>query len=135
MIVASKLLETTRTELQVTDIPIRLIVRKQVKPGRMEDFMRFAETYSSKVKESEPATLAYEWFSEGTGTEVYLSEVYADSQSLLLHLTNLEAVRGQLIETSFTEDFLVLGDPDKQATEKLCSMGARIYRRQAGFAR
>jgi hypothetical protein len=119
----------------MTDTPIRLIVRMQVKPGRVEDFKRYAEDYSLKVKESEPATLAYECFLNESGTESYQNELYADSQSFLLHFAIFQAQLDSALEVCSIEDVLVLGDPDEQVVEKLSAIGAMFYARQGGFAR
>ena len=115
--------------------PIRLIVRMQVKPGKVEDFKKYVEGYALKVKESEPATLAYECFVHEGGAEVYQNEVYADSPSFLTHLATFQAQLDSALEVCSIEDIRVLGDPDELATEKLSALGAVIYPRHTGFAR
>jgi hypothetical protein len=119
----------------MTDSPIRLIVRMQVKPGRVEDFKRYAEDYSLKVRESEPATLAYECFLHEGGTEAYQNELYADSQSFLLHFAAFQAQLDSALEVCSIEDVRVLGDPDGEVVEKLSAIGAVFYPRHTGFAR
>jgi quinol monooxygenase YgiN len=115
--------------------PIRLIVRMQVKPGRVEDFKKYVEGYSLKVEESEPATLAYECFVHEAGAEAYQNELYADSPSFLTHHAAFEAQLDSALEVCSIEDIRVLGDPDQQVTEKLSALGATIYSRHTGFAR
>jgi quinol monooxygenase YgiN len=115
--------------------PFRLIVRFQIKPGKIEDFKRWSEAYVLKVEDTEPGTLAYEWFVDEAGTDAYQNEVYADSQSFLLHLANWDAQLDSALEVVSVEDIRVLGDPDKQVADMLSALGARVYSRHTGFAR
>lgn len=47
---------------------IRLIVRKGIMPGKLDDFKKMAEELTCGVEENEPTTLGYEWFVDEAGS-------------------------------------------------------------------
>jgi quinol monooxygenase YgiN len=115
--------------------PIRLIVRQDIMPGKLEEFKRLAESLTCGVEESEPTTLAYEWFVDEHGMTCYLNEYYGSSEDFLLHFNNLGPKLEAMLAVSPLREMQVLGSPNQEVKELLHTLGARFYYPSVGFCR
>jgi len=119
----------------MADTSIRIVIRQRIKPGMLEKFKQMTEEYTLGIKETEPTTLAYEWFMGDDPTEAYLNEFYGDSDAFMAHAEALMKVIGPMLEVWSMEEMIVLGSPDERVKEALGAMGAKFYAPTVGFAR
>ena len=115
--------------------PIRLIVRQDIMPGKLEEFKQLSETLTCGVEESEPTTLAYEWFVDEHGTTCYLNEYYGSSEDFLLHFNSLGPKLEAMLAISPLREMLVLGSPSEEVEGLLHGLGAKFCYPSVGFCR
>lgn len=119
----------------MSDRSFRLIVRQTINPGGLEEFRRCARLGAGNAEANEPGTLGYEFFVDEDGTESYLVEYYADSQSFLTHFANVQPILEASMKVSGLVEAIVLGDPDPEARAMLANLGAKYYSECIGFCR
>lgn len=119
----------------MSDSSFYLIVRQTITPGGREEFTRCARLGAGNAEANEPGTLGYQFFVNDEGTESYLVERYADSQSFLTHFANVQPVLEAAMKVSALSEAVVLGDPDPEARDMLANLGVTYYPECIGFCR
>ncbi len=114
---------------------LQIIVRLDIGEGQLESFKSMAQQIADNVEATEQSTRAYEWFINAAGDKCYVSESYPDSDALMLHINNVGAALGPLLEIAPLSSMLVLGTPSNEAAEVLSGFGAQIFLFSAGFSR
>ena len=119
----------------MSDPSFRLIVHQTINPGGLEEFTRLAQLGAANAEAGECGTLGYEFFLDEEGTESYLVEHYADSESFVTHFANVQPVLQASMEVSGVVEAIVLGNPDPEARAVLSGLGAKYYSDRIGFCR
>ncbi len=119
----------------MSDGPFRLIVHQTIEPGGLEEFKKTAQLGASNAETKEPGTLGYEFFIDESGTDCYLSEYYADSQSFITHFANVQPILEASMKVSRLVEAIVLGDPTPEARAVLAALGVKYYSDCIGFCR
>ncbi len=115
--------------------PFRLLVHQSINPGAYEEFQQLAHKGASGAEAGEPGTLGYEFFVDEEGTEFYLNEYYADSDSFIAHFANVQPVLQAMMKVLGPPEAIVLGDPSEEARALLDGLGAKYYSTCIGFCR
>ena len=113
----------------------RLIVRQTINPGGLEEFRKLAQLGAAGAEAGEPGTLGYEFFLNEEGTESYLNEYYADSESFVAHFSNVQPILQASMKVSGFVEAIVLGDPSPEARAVLSGLGAKYFSDCIGFCR
>ncbi len=114
---------------------ITMLVTLDVGRGDTELFKRLSKELAEAVESNEPSTIGYEWFLDEAEETCILVESYPNSESLLLHLDNVGAKLGPILEAAPLSQLLVLGSVSQKASEVLAGFGAKIIPLYAGFQR
>jgi quinol monooxygenase YgiN len=86
--------------------------------------------------EQETGTLGYEWFISDDGKSCHINERYADSDAVLVHLTNFGAKFAERFLACFEPKSLsVYGNPSPDARAALDGFGAAYLGWLGGFNR
>ena len=119
----------------MSDSAFKLIVRQTITPGGIDEFRRCSQLGAGNAEANEPGTLGYEFFVNEDGTESYLVEYYADSQSFLTHFANVQPILEAAMKVSGMVEAVVLGDPTPEARTMLAALGVKYYPERIGFCR
>jgi len=94
--------------------------------GKLDEFKNLVPNLIKAVKKNEPGALTYDWFLDEKTMECKVLEIYADSQAVLAHVTNV----GELLQelTAISDLTLeVFGDPELELKKLIEDMGVRLY--------
>lgn len=116
---------------------IRLIARQRVGADNLEEFKELASMLNADTQVEDLGVLEHEFYIGSDGTECYINELYADSQSFLDHFTRLGPKLKRFDEISSILESVVLGDPTPEARAVLESeLKAKFFSpRYVGFRR
>ena len=89
---------------------IQVSARLKIKPGKMEDFKKLANSCVEVVKQKDKGTLQYDWFYNDQKSECIVKERYVDSEAGLDHMANVGELLGGLVELS-TISLEIYGSP------------------------
>jgi quinol monooxygenase YgiN len=111
------------------------VVELAVKPGKLEEF----RTLMNEMVEStqtEPGTLAYEWFVSDDGSVVQIYERYADSDATMAHVRVFgEKFAERFLAAVDVPRFDIFGEPSDQVKEAFGALNPRFFGTFGGFAR
>jgi quinol monooxygenase YgiN len=113
---------------------ITMLVTLDVGRGNAGLFKTLSKELTEIVESNEPSTIGYEWFLDDAEETCVLVESYPNSESLLLHLNNVDKL-GPILEAAPLSQLLVLGSVSKKASEILTDLGAKIIPLHTGFQR
>ncbi|OFW60287.1 MAG: hypothetical protein A2133_10005 [Actinobacteria bacterium RBG_16_64_13] len=119
----------------MADGSFRLIIRQGINVGKIYDFRKLAEEFTSCTQAEEPGTLGYEWFVNEDGSECYLNEYYRDSEAFLTHFASIGPKIGQMLTISPLLEAIVLGDPSAEVKRALSMLEPKYYMPVVGFCR
>lgn len=106
-----------------------------VKDGQLETFRTLMGEMVDHTKQ-ETGTIRYEWFVSADGGAVHISEAYADSDALLVHVGGFgEHFADRFFACVDPTGFFVYGDADERVREALTPMGAQFLGTFGGFTR
>jgi quinol monooxygenase YgiN len=114
---------------------ITMLVTLDVGRGNAELFKHLSKELAEIVELNEPSTNGYEWFLDDIEETCIVVENYPNSESLLLHLDNVGAKLGPILEAAPLSQLQVLGSVSQQASEVLAGFGAKIIPLYVGFQR
>ena len=87
--------------------PLIFVTTAKIKPGRLEDYKRFATELLAAFKAREPQIIAMHVFLNERGTEMTSIQVHPDSASMDRHMKVLDQVLGEDMSQWVTRaDFL-----------------------------
>ena len=102
--------------------------------GKLDEFKALAAQATALVEQNEPAMQGYHWYFNADETRCTLIEQYPSAEHILVHLGNVGAVLGQLLEISdLTID--VYGEVSDDARGALDPLGAVYHDHLTGFSR
>lgn len=76
--------------------PIFIIVEGEVASEKFDGFKEIISRMVNHVRETEPTTLSYSYFENGTGTEFRIIEQYTSVEAVLSHNENIAAYMEEL---------------------------------------
>lgn len=114
---------------------ITMLVTLDVGRGNAELFKQLSKELAEIVESNELLTIGYEWFLDDAEQTCLIVESYPNSESLLLHLDNVSAKLGPILEAAPLSQLLVLGSVSQKASEVLAGFGAEIIPLYVGFQR
>jgi quinol monooxygenase YgiN len=91
-----------------------------------EEFRQLAADALADAR-GEAGTLQYDWFFSDDGTRCVVREIYADSQAVFVHLGNVGAALGRLVELGGGLELEVFGDPSPELRDAIAAFQPRIY--------
>ena len=107
---------------------VRFTVSLAIPEANLAKFQSIAQSMIAG-SQSEPGTLAYDWFFSPDQKSCRLIEEYADAKAVEAH-TNGPVVKDlvpKMLAISTITSFEVYGDPGPQASQVLTHIGAKIY--------
>jgi len=119
----------------MADTSFYLLVHQTIAPGGLEEFKECCRLGSTNAEATEPGTIGYQFFINEEGTESYLVEKYADSQSFLKHIAAVQPILERAMKVSTLTKAVVLGNPSPEAREALAMLGATYFPECIGFCR
>jgi quinol monooxygenase YgiN len=107
---------------------IRFTVEFNVTLGK---FDAFEDTARAMTKGTQPerGTLVYDWYLSRDRSRARLIEAYVDADAMVAHLKGRVVTKlvPKLLESSQLTRFEVYGDPGKEGTAMLVTLGAQIF--------
>jgi quinol monooxygenase YgiN len=113
---------------------IQYAVSWAIHDGKLDEFKALAAEATALVESNEPDMLGYHWYFDADEKNCTLIEQYPDSAHILVHLGNVGAVLGQLVEVSDIS-INVYGAIDADAKAALDPLGAVYHDHATGFSR
>jgi quinol monooxygenase YgiN len=110
---------------------VELIVASQ----RLDHFKRLAREMNSIVRKDEPGTLQCQWFFHDGDDRWYLTEMFADSNAFLKHLTDVGPQLEALLDISEVSRFEVFGELSYAAKAAIATFGVKYYTLWDGVSR
>jgi quinol monooxygenase YgiN len=107
---------------------VRFIVDFTIDDGQLDAFEHISQEMTA-LTETEPGTLAYDWYLSGDRQRCRLYESYTDGNAVVAHLTGpvVQQLVPKLLGVSKLSGFEVYGDPGPTATEMLAGLGAELF--------
>ena len=105
---------------------LRAVARLKIHEGKLNDFKSVAQACLNSVVQKDKGTLQYDWFINDANTECVVHELYADSDALLAHVTNLGETLGALMAVADLS-IEVYGAPSAELLQAADSMGIMVY--------
>lgn len=119
----------------MTPSDIEFVVEWTVSAGGEERFTELAREASEMVRSGEPHARRYLWYRDAASKTFLLTECYADSAAMLLHVKNISRLLPELEKVARVTRFEILGDLTPEAEAAAASIGAKRFRRFGGVNR
>ena len=115
---------------------VHLLVEGTINDGQYEAFQRVAKEMTDG-SQTEPGTMAYEWYLSDDRKRFRLLESYASADALLAHFTGpvVQQLVPKMREYVTMDRFETYGDPGPQAGAMLAVFGAPVFQYWAGLDR
>ena len=113
---------------------IQYAVKWTIHEGKLEEFKTLAAEAISLVEANEPEMLGYHWYLNADQTHCTLIEQYPNADHILVHLGNVGATLGQLLEVADIS-IDVYGEISDEARGALDPLGAVYHAHRSGFSR
>ena len=94
--------------------------------GKLSEFKALAGQCIDSIKVNEPNTMKFDWFFNADETECVIKEEYRDSDAMLVHLGNLGALLGKLLQIS-DMTLELYGNPSEKLRATLAGSNPSIY--------
>lgn len=105
---------------------IQVNARLKIKPGKMEQFKKLANSCVDEVRQKDKGTIQYDWFYNDQKSECVVRERYVDSEAVLDHMTNVGELLGGLVELS-TISLDIYGSPSSELKNALDGWDVTYY--------
>ncbi|MFT5433142.1 MAG: quinol monooxygenase YgiN [Myxococcota bacterium] len=113
---------------------IQYAVTWTIHEGKLEEFKTLAAEASALVESNEPDMLGYHWYLNADEMECTLIEQFPSAEHILVHLGNVGATLGKLLEVSGIK-IDVYGDIGDEARAAVDPLGAIYHPHLMGFSR
>ena len=111
------------------------VVRLRVKDGQLDAFKALMEEMVASTQ-TEPGTLAYEWFIDDAGENVHIYERYADSAATMTHASGFgEKFAERFLASVDVTGFDIYGEPSDDVKGAFEAMSPAYFGSWGGFAR
>ncbi len=98
----------------------------KIHDGKLSEFKELAGQCIDSIKANEPNTMKFDWFFNADETECVIKEEYRDSDAMLVHLGNLGALLGKLLQIS-DMTLELYGNPSEKLRATLAGSNPKIY--------
>jgi quinol monooxygenase YgiN len=98
-------------------------------------FRELAHAAAEMVRTEEPRARRYQWYVNPAGTTYLLTECYADSAAMLLHMEHIARLLPELEKVGRVTRFEILGDLTPEAETAAAATGAKRFRYVEGVNR
>ena len=105
---------------------IQFNARLIIKPGKMAEFKKVANSCVEMVRQKDKGTLQYDWFYNDSKNECVVRERYEESQAFLDHMGNVGQLLGGLVELS-TISLDLYGNPSEDLKNALDGFDVSYY--------
>lgn len=110
-------------------------LQMSVREGHLNDARALMSEMVAATRE-EPGAQGYEWFLSEDGKTCHINERYADSEAVIVHLSNFSSKFADRFLACFEPTSLsVYGEPSAQARAALDGLGAAYLGWLGGFNR
>lgn len=110
-------------------------LQMSVREGHLNDARELMNEMVAATRE-EPGAQGYEWFLSADGKSCHINERYADSEAVIIHLSNFSSTFADRFLACFEPTSLsVYGEPSAQARAALDGLGAAYLGWLGGFNR
>ncbi|MGK0275683.1 MAG: quinol monooxygenase YgiN [Ilumatobacter sp.] len=113
---------------------IQYAVKWTIHDGKIDEFKALAAEATALVEANEPSMLGYHWYMDASETHCTLIEQYPSTEHILVHLGNVGATLGKLLEVADIS-IDVFGAIDDDARGALDPLGAVYHDHVMGFSR
>ncbi|MGA9473649.1 MAG: antibiotic biosynthesis monooxygenase [Terriglobales bacterium] len=115
---------------------VYFLVSFKINEGKFESFKEIAQAMIA-FTQTEPGSLAYEWYFSSDKARGRLIETYADQNAVAAHMEGraVQELVPKIRELSSITGFEVYGDPGSKAAEILSKVGAEVFQRWNGLDR
>ncbi len=113
---------------------IQYAVQWKIHDGKLEEFKALAAEAAALVEQNEPDMRGYNWYLNSDQTGCTLIEQYPNTEHILVHLANVGATLGKLLEVSDIA-IDVYGTISDEARAALDPLGAVYHGHLMGFSR
>lgn len=103
--------------------------------GDSEEFRRLAHQATEMVRNEEPNALRYLWYHDEDRKTFLLTECYADSDAMLLHVRDIARLLPALNAVARVTRFEILGELSPEAETAAAAIGAKRFRSFGGVSR
>lgn len=103
--------------------------------GDPERFRALAHEAAEMVRTQEPRARRYRWYEDRGAKKYLLTECYADSDAMLLHMKNIARLLPELEKVGAVTRFEILGDLTPEAEAAATSIQAARFRYVEGVNR
>jgi quinol monooxygenase YgiN len=111
------------------------LLELKIGPGKLEEFCSVARDLIAQTQ-NEPGTLDYEWSLSADGTTAHIFERYANSEALVLHVTQGFAQHADRFMAACTPTHMtVYGKPTDEAKAAIGDLGPAYFEPLGGFSR
>ena len=99
------------------------IARFRFRPGKLDEFKRLSAEAMEIVRAKDPGTLQYDTFFNEDESECVVIERFKDSEALLVHGANMEALSKEILAIVDVVHGELLGEPNAELRERLGGEG------------
>ena len=137
---AKKKAFTTNVNTFNQNTPFLLIARVEIKPGKVQEYLKLAKDVDTAVKDSEPGMLHHTFDQDPNNKQIFVwSEVYQNDAAFLKHLSNPPVGKylelGGPLQANFeVEVYGTVGAECKKAMEAT-KLPLKIFNSEFGYTR
>ena len=100
--------------------------RWRIHDGKLDEFKKLAEQCLSITKEKDKETLQFDWYFNQDQTECVIRETFPDSDALLVHISNLGELFGNLLQVGDL-DAEIYGSPSQELLNTTAGINKKVY--------
>jgi quinol monooxygenase YgiN len=98
----------------------------KIHDGKLKEFKEVANQCIESIKASEPGTTQFDLFFNADETECVIKEDYRDSAAMFIHLGNLGALLGRMLQIS-DMTLEIYGNPSEELRARIAAANPKIY--------
>ena len=112
------------------------ILDAKINDGQLDNLKALMQEMVDGTQRDEPGANAYEWFVFDEGKSLHLHERYADSEAVMVHLSNFRQKYGQRFLAYLTPIRITMyGNPSDEVRTAFTAFTPIYLSLSAGFAR
>lgn len=103
--------------------------RLSARPGGAAEFEQWAAELVERIRASDPGTLAFGVYPDGTDGDYIINELYRDSEAAIGHLQNVGPLLGRMGDVAEppSHPIEVFGDVSDELRQLYSAWNAKIY--------
>ena len=105
---------------------LQITARWRIHDGKLDEYKKLAEQCLAITKEKDKETLQFDWYFNQDQTECVVREKYPDSNALLVHISNLGELLGNLFQVGDL-DVEIYGNPSQELLNATTGINKKVY--------